>query len=373
MSYSFENMSPQEIYAKLANTTSIDYFIRKYNIPDYETALGIIEMCNLNGFELETYMKDDIMYIAKPKMTRLNVTPPSLDDPTVTNLKIMVIADTHYGNKGQQWHLVREAYLDAQEWGADVIFHLGDLHDGLYPDRKETPRQQIFRGFDQQVLFTRLAHPRVERLYKRTDPLKITSPAIRNLKLSDKYIPTIAILGSHDETSYKNGMATADVWLTETRGEDMTFIGQDSGIVTINGVKFLLDHPGGGKAKAVSYSIQKRMEEADNTDIAAVLTGHYHTIWFGISPKGTYGFCVGSMCDRTQFQNKKILKNDVGYLKLDLWTKDGKIIAQTPEMVYYDQNDMWDESRGVGKQKCLKLMRDDGVDMKKMRDICGYY
>ena len=51
------------------------------------------------------------------------------------------------------------------------------------------------------------------------------------------------ILGSHDETHYKNGQATVNRWLEFTR-PDMKFLGQDTGEITINKVKYVLDHPG---------------------------------------------------------------------------------------------------------------------------------
>ena len=68
-------------------------------------------------------------------------------------------------------------------------------------------------------------------------------------------ITTKYILGSHDETHYKNDQATAGFWIPKCRS-DMEYLGQDSAAININGVKIFMDHPGGGSAQALSYKKQ---------------------------------------------------------------------------------------------------------------------
>ena len=74
-----------------------------------------------------------------------------------------------------------------------------------------------------------------------------------------KDITTYYILGSHDETHYKNGGATVNEWVSRCR-DDMIYLGQDTAVTNINGIKFVMDHPGGGSSQSLSYKPQKRIE-----------------------------------------------------------------------------------------------------------------
>ena len=62
---------------------------------------------------------------------------------------------------------------------------------------------------------------------------------------------------------YQNHFGTnsnsVNFWLDRCR-KDMKFLGQDTGEIVINKVKYLLDHPGGGSAQSLSYKPQKRIE-----------------------------------------------------------------------------------------------------------------
>ena len=51
----------------------------------------------------------------------------------------------------------------------------------------------------------------------------------------------------------------------------MHFLGQDTGEILIDKVKYVLDHPGGGSAQSLSYKPQKRIEIIESHNKPKVL------------------------------------------------------------------------------------------------------
>ena len=92
-----------------------------------------------------------------------------------------------------QLHLLNKIYEEAYKRGITTVLHCGDLVDGNYLNRPEQPRQQFLHGFDEQVGYVVDMYPKV------------------------KGITTNFILGSHDETHYKNDQATAGFWIPKCR------------------------------------------------------------------------------------------------------------------------------------------------------------
>ena len=170
-------------------------------------------------------------------------------------------------------------------------------------------------------------------------------------------ITTKYILGSHDETHYKNGQATVNSWISRCRS-DMEYLGQDSAAITINGVKIFMDHPGGGSAQALSYKPQKRIEilESDYKP-KILLIGHYHKSYSFVY-RNVRGIEVPCLCAKTQFQQKQGLSNVVGAYFLNIYSDSkGNIQYFEPEEVIFRPNEMWDEA-GKDKNKVKKLVID---------------
>ena len=194
----------------------------------------------------------------------------------------------------------------------------GDMVDGNYPTRPENPRQQFLHGFDEQARYVCDMYPKVDG------------------------ITTYYILGSHDETHYKNGQATLSEWIPRVR-KDMVYLGQDTGVFDLDGVKIVLDHPGGGSAKSLSYKPQQRIEEPK-----VLLIGHYHKSYSFVY-RNVQCVLVPALCDKTQFQQKQGLSNNLGAYFLDIYSdKKGNIQYFMPEEIIFTKEDIWDE---VGKDK----------------------
>jgi len=227
--------------------------------------------------------------------------------------------------------LVNDFYREAYNRGIDTIIHCGDLVDGNYPNRPESPRQQFLHGFDQQAKYVVDMYPKIDG------------------------ITTMYILGSHDETHYKNGQATLGKWISHCR-KDMEYLGQDTAEIEINGVKIVLDHPGGGSSNALSYKPQKRIEILESGSKPKILLiGHYHKSYCFVY-RNVRGIEVPALCDKTQFQQKQGLINYVGAYFLDIYSdKRGNIQYFEPEEILFDKKDMWDEA-GKDKHKVKQLV-----------------
>ena len=221
-------------------------------------------------------------------------------------------------------------YQEAYNRGITTVLHVGDMTDGNYPNRPENPRQQFLHGFDEQVGYVVDMYPKIEGM------------------------TTYYILGSHDETHYKNGQATVDYWLDKSR-PDMKFLGQDTGEIKIDKVKYVLDHPGGGSAQSLSYKPQKRIEILESHNKPKILLiGHYHKSYH-FAYRNIQCVEVPALCSKTQFQQKQGLINSVGGYFLKVYSdKNGNVQYFEPEEITYGPKDFWDEA-GKDNHKVKKL------------------
>lgn len=224
-----------KIYKYMKNNMNIEIFMSKFHV-NYNELKGIIELCHIYGKYVDIVKENNVLIFKKypPKIT--NTTKVDLFSNKLIHTELCVVSDTHFGNIHQQLHLLNEIYREAYNRNITTVYHCGDMVDGNYPNRPEQPRQQFLHGFDKQAAYVVDMYPKVEGI-------------------TTKYI-----LGSHDETHYKNGQSTINEWVSRCRS-DMIFLGQDAACVYENGIKIVLDHPGGGSASSLSYKPQKRIEK----------------------------------------------------------------------------------------------------------------
>ena len=315
------------------NGMSIDAFMAKFglNYKELQGLLFIWEMCG-KGVTLEKEGSEIVFKKNSPK--KQNLSKASMDDLTCTEL--LVVSDTHFGNKLQQLHLLNDLYQEAYNRGIRTVLHVGDVTDGNYPDRKENARLQFLKGFDEQVGYVVDMYPQIDG------------------------IDTHYILGSHDETHFKNGQATVEYWVSKCR-PDMHFLGQDIGEITINGVKYVLDHPGGGSSQSLSYKPQKRIEILEShTKPGVLLIGHYHKSYHFVY-RNIQCIEVPALCAKTQFQQKQGLINSVGGYFLKVYSdKKGHIQYFEPEEITFGQKDFWQEA-DKDKGRVKKLVISKGI------------
>lgn len=318
-----------KVYRYMKNGMSIETFMDKFGFNQNEL-MGIIELCNLYGKQITIEPENDTLVFKKNSYKRPVTSKLDIDDQKLNHTELCVVSDTHFGNIHNQLHLLNEVYQEAYNRGIDTVLHVGDMVDGNYPNRPEQPRQQFLHGYDEQTNY-------VVDMYPEIDGLK-----------------TYYILGSHDETHYKNGQATVNERLSRER-EDMIFLGQDNGETSINNVKIALDHPGGGSSQYLSYKPQKRIEILEpHTKPKILLIGHYHKS-YAFSYRNVQCILVPCLCDATQFQQKQGLSNVLGAYFLDIYSdKNGNIQYFEPEEILFGKDDIWDEP-GKDKRKVKKL------------------
>ncbi|MBR2833779.1 MAG: metallophosphoesterase family protein [Bacilli bacterium] len=320
-------------YNYVRNNMSIDTYMRKFHI-SYKELQGLIYIWEMCG------KKVDIVPSGKDMVFKKNVVKKSFYNKRGTEelneREILVVSDTHFGNIHNQVHILNELYEEAYKRGVNTVFHIGDLTDGNYPNRPENPRQQFLHGFDEQVGYVVDMYPEIDG------------------------ITTYYILGSHDETHYKNGQATVDFWVSKCRN-DMVFLGQDTGEIKLDKVKYVLDHPGGGSAQSLSYKPQKRIEILESHNKPKVLLiGHYHKSYHFVY-RNVQCVEVPALCAKTQFQQKQGLLNAVGGYFIKVYSdKNGNVQYFEPEEILYEPKDLWDEA-GKDKRKVKKLKISQGI------------
>lgn len=318
------------LYRYMRHGTSVEDFMLKYHIKSTELK-GLLELCRIYGKNIDIIEKNGTLIFDKPTTRTFITTKPDLTGEKLIHTEICVVSDTHLGNIHQQLHLLNQIYQEAYNRGITTVLHCGDLVDGNYLNRPEQPRQQFLHGFDEQAGYVVDMYPKV------------------------KGITTKYILGSHDETHYKNGQATINNWVSRCR-DDMVYLGQDSAAITINGVKIFMDHPGGGSAQSLSYKPQKRIEILESDFKPKILLiGHYHKSYSFVY-RNVRGIEVPCLCAKTQFQQKQGLSNVVGAYFLNIYSDSkGNIQYFEPEEILFRQNEMWDEA-GKDKNKVKKLV-----------------
>jgi len=319
-----------KIYKYMKNDMPIETFMEKFHV-SFAELNGILELCKLYGKDIELVNENGTITFKKNVPKKAVYNKDSVSNEKLIHTELLVVSDTHFGNIHQQLHLLNQVYEEAYNRGITTVLHCGDMVDGNYTNRPEQPRQQFLHGFDEQVGYVVDMYPKV------------------------KGITTKYILGSHDETHYKNDQATVNAWVSRCR-PDMEYLGQDSAEVDINGIKIVMDHPGGGSAQSVSYKPQKRIEILESgCKPKILLIGHYHKCYY-FSYRNVRGFNVPCFCDKTQFQQKQGLSNAVGAYFIDIYSDSkGNIQYIQPDEILFDKNDMWDEA-GKDKKKVKQLV-----------------
>lgn len=322
-----------KLFKYIKNGMNIDAYMAKFNL-SYKELQGLLHIWEMCGKEV-SIIPDGNEMVFKKNTYKKSSSGKQNPDNLICN-EILVVSDTHFGNIHNQLHLLNELYQEAYNRGIKTVLHVGDMTDGNYPNRPENPRQQFLHGFDEQLGYVVDMYPQIDGM------------------------TTYYILGSHDETHYKNGQATVDFWLDRSR-PDMKFLGQDSGEINIDKVKYVLDHPGGGSSQGLSYKPQKRIEIMEShTKPKVLLIGHYHKSYHFVY-RNIQCIEVPALCSKTQFQQKQGLINAVGGYFLKVYSdKKGNIQYFEPEEIIYEPKDFWDEA-GKDKKKVKKLVIKNGI------------
>ena len=155
--------------------------------------------------------------------------------------------------------------------------------------------------------------------------------------LSDQGIELISIEAINSHTGWYNskGNAGIDVGkILEKRIPCYKFIGWDEQKVELdNGLTFLLTHPGGGTAYAISYKMQKFVESLSGGQKPHIISqGHFHKINY-LFYRNIHSFDSGCFQNQTIFLRKKRSPAHVGFWGLEVFfDKEHGVERIIPEM-----------------------------------------
>jgi len=217
------------------------------------------------------------------------------------SFEIGVVSDTHLCAKTCALDELHAMYDIFERRGVKHVLHDGDLADGNGKVYQGQLNELKVWGLDDSLEYVAKNYP------KR------------------KGITTHFIGGNHDESWLKTDGANFGKLLAEKR-PDMDYLGMYDAMLDINGVKFQLHHGAGGGAYALTYKIQKYVENLTGEDKPDVfLLGHYHTAVYA-SIRHIHSFTAGCWQWPNDFSKRLLLPNVVGGWLIGVdKNKEGKV------------------------------------------------
>jgi len=269
--------------------------------------LGGIEELRLRGYDIvQVRMGDTVAYTTnKHPIQEFNEFQHN-HEPN-KRFKIGIVSDTHICSKFWQKTHLMTAYLNMQKQGVKDVYHAGDISDGFYKDRMF---ESYAYGADDQA-----------------DEIVDTYPNINGMT-------TYFILGNHDATHIRNGGANIGKSI-ERRRKDLRYLGQDYAKIWLTDkVDMDVIHPGDGSAYALSYSLQKRINNMSGGKKPRILiTGHYHK-YFTMFYRNIWAISVPSFQAQSNWMRGKAIESDMGYIILDIEINERGDIVEFEQHYY---------------------------------------
>lgn len=300
---------------------------------DENSLIGLIELLKEEGYNIDIVKKNNQFYIEKQINKRIEKTvKPELND--LEHIRLCIVSDTHMGCTMEQLGLINKVYKEAYRRGITTVLHCGDMVDGDYRNKRPAwPYQEFAQGFDQQKRNVIENYPYVEG------------------------IDTYFICGSHDETHFLNGGADIGKDIDEAR-DDMHYLGMDKAIYMAGkneNVSILMQHPGGGCSKSLSYKPQEcinKMETGSKPKI--LLQGHYHKSYY-MFYRNVHAFLVPCLVGLSPFMRRMDIQNVMGAYFLDIYVnKKGEIQFIEPEEYLFDPKEEVKDDYLKTKQLVIK-------------------
>ncbi len=247
------------------------------------------------------------------------------------------LGDCHLGSKYERLDVLNSLYDVFAEEGVDRVYHTGNWIDG---EARFNKHDLHVHGMDEQIQYLAEKYPRKDG------------------------IVTYAVAGDDHEGWYgqREGVdigKRAEQTFRDNGRNDWRHIGFMEAFVSLVHAKskassqLLVQHPGGGSAYALSYTMQKIVESLDGGEKPAVLLcGHYHKLWFG-NIRNVWCVQTGAQQDQTPFMRKKRISAHVGgcIVRLTQDPKTGAIVRCRVEIMRYFNkgyyNNRWSHAGAV--------------------------
>lgn len=254
----------------------INVVMKDLDLKEHEV-YGLVSLLKQQGY-LFDIIDDKIVKIKPIKENEVYKIPD-----TSEHIKLLLISDTHLGNKYDRLDILRYLYDKAENNSIDYVLHSGDLTEGR-------------SNRDEQIYSLKEASYTGQRDY-----------VVDNYPQSS--IPTYLISGNHDLWWVKKCGADIVKDICSKR-EDLTYLGSDCEDMKIGKLKIRLYHGKGGQAYAKSYKLQKYLDSIPLEERPHILqTGHVHQAFYMKQDK-THCFQTSCLQDLTPFERSMGFDND---------------------------------------------------------------
>lgn len=217
---------------------------------------------------------------------RYNIEAPGEDN----SITLGVISDLHYGSRYTERNTVKALFDTLKQAKVETVLIPGDILDGHNVYRGQV-FEQTGRGIDEQIAFG--------KQFAKICPC-----------------PVKFITGNHDE-SFKKAVGTEiGTMIADAYGWE--YLGSESATLDIrtrNKRKYTVQllHPGGGCAYAISYRLQKIVEQLEGGRKPHMLiNGHYHKAELLPAYRNVTGVQAGCAQWQTPFMLTRGLAAHVG-------------------------------------------------------------
>lgn len=221
-----------------------------------------------------------------------------------------VVSDTHLCSTEERLRELSAFYEEVRKRGIKTVVHAGDLVAGWGIYRGQENEVHTF-GARNQAEYAVKNYPRVED------------------------VTTYFITGNHCLSWYnRSGVDIGE--LVDASRNDIVYLGQYEGEIELSGVKIRLIHPDGGGAYALSYKLQKLVEQIPSGRKPHILiAGHYHTALYFFY-RNIHAFQAGCFEGQTTFLIRKGINPTIGGWIVDVEVgKDKKhtVLSLSPTFV----------------------------------------
>jgi len=237
------------------------------------------EALSARGYRVEKLTPD--------KMDRRFKIDPRLFDGEV--IKFGSISCTHLGSKYQQLTHLHSFYQYAQEQGCKVIFHNGDMVDGI----------NVYPGHEYELFLHGI---KAQREY-----------AIRHYPRMENGGKTYVIDGNHDYSFHKE-IGDDILEGVASKREDIEYLGSYGAFPKVLGLNIYMHHGGGmSKPYARSYRMQKNIEEmTPDKKPDFYFLGHYHASCILLEYRNVIAFQLPSFQAQTPYARRSGWPAEVG-------------------------------------------------------------
>lgn len=223
-------------------------------------------------------------------------------------IKFGIVCCSHYGSKFQAKTPLAQFAAYAKNQKVDYMIHAGDVTDGPF-DRHKNPHEVFLHDFDRVVEYAAKTLPNTG-------------------------IPWLMLGGNHDSW-FKLGGGPDVIEAIARERDDVTYIGDSLGYVTLEDTRFEVVHPHQGSAYAYSYRLQKHIESlAPHLKPAVCIMGNFHK-FASVFYRGVFGVQTPAFQTQTPWMANKSLVSEVGGIILEIGTHPQGIAPSVKfELVY---------------------------------------